>query len=297
MDRSEQRGSGHRGARRPADVKRGEAPAVAAYSRYAATKRAHTPTASIATIAARQHGVVTHRRSSRAGIDEERHLVVASSRAPAPRSSRRLRGRPHTALPARDDGWRRYSPAVTGRVRQPPQRGRALGPAADLGATDRRHRSAARRPARRGGITIHRSAHAHAGARRPAARHRGDDARPDARATCIAPSPIRPRASGGRETCGLIVGDLDGRARPHPQRARARLPAPLSPPSASRARGATRDVGPYEVDFLWRDRAADRRDRRLPLPPRPRRRSSDDRARDARASSLGFGCSASRTAR
>ena len=82
----------------------------------------------------------------------------------------------------------------------------------------------------------------------------------------------RATSSGGRSarprSCGLPSVELGIERRPHPQRARAALPAalPPSPPSAARGERPGRAL---LVDFLWRDRAADRRDRRLPLPPRP----------------------------
>jgi hypothetical protein len=52
--------------------------------------------------------------------------------------------------------------------------------------------------------------------------------------------------AGFRSQPDRLGGSEDG--GPHPQRAGASVPPPLPPPPPSPARG------PYEVDFLWRDR-------------------------------------------
>ena len=92
------------------------------------------------------------------------------------------------------------------------------------------------------------------------------------------------RPQGARPAPDLC-GDLEPR-RPHPQRARAHVPRPLSPPSPSPA-GRQRTRWPVRGRLPLARSWPHRRDRRFPAPRRPGRVRGRPRS-DARLQSPGF---------
>ena len=203
-------------------------------------------------VAARQHGVVRLAQFARA---RARADAASGRRVEAGRLHRVHRGVyavGHASAGQGGEMARGGARLRRGRDAQPPQRRGAVGAAARPGGpvdvtVPRRWRASARR--RGSACTAHPSLHSAVTCRRS-----GIPVTTPARtlATCAA---VRRRGVLRAARCARP--DVPRRlprsveTDRHPQRARAPLPAPLSPPPPSDA-GGERPRRPFTVDFLWR---------------------------------------------
>ena len=222
----------------------------------------------IASVAARQHGVALLAQLVAAGVTRRAVARRVEVGSPPPSSSRRVCGGAHS--PEQGGKVDGSCACVWGRRdTQPPQRRGAVGPVARIEAapsTSRCPGAGGRR--RRRGICLHRSLLLTPAVTSHSQGHPSHHPRPHAGRPALRVA--TPRRAPAGDPPGRSPGIRDRRGS-RADRTRSELERLFLrlcrrhriPPPEVNAR-----IGPFLVDFLWRDRRADRRDRWLSLPPR-----------------------------